>query len=188
MTKIVGIGGLLRHGKDEVADRLVAVHGWIKMGMSDPLNDALLTLDPWIAPMGGFDPPTRYGELHDSVGYVEAKTHPEVRRLLQKLGTEVGRDMIGQNTWTDIMVRNVRRLSDDGVPGIIVTGVRFPNEIRVVKEELGGDLWWVNRPSLGETVHAGHASENSVSGADFDIIIENDKTLKDLYAKVDSLI
>lgn len=194
MSKVVGIGGKLASGKDAIADRLVSVHGWVKLGMSDALAEALYTLDPLIPvprtflgiPLGHKH--VRYRPHVTRLGYVEAKTNPEVRRLLQVLGTEVGRNMIDPDVWTNIMVRKVKSLLESGVPGVVVTGVRFDNEIEAISEELGGSLWWVIRPSLEAGSNSGHASENSVSASDFDRTIWNDSTLRDLYGKVDSLV
>lgn len=209
MSKIIGIGGKLASGKDAVSDHLVAEHGWVKLGMSDALAEALYALNPsvpaegWTAKLGwfrnwlfktffsksqiglGFYVPYQY--LVDEYGYVEAKTNDEARRLLQKLGTEVGRKIIGESTWTDIVVRRAREAAKTA-PGVIITGIRFPNELDMITDELEGELWWVNRPSLQTTSNAGHSSENSVSSVDFDRVLMNDGTLKDLYDKVDDLV
>src|SRR6478735_800868 len=209
MTQIVGIGGKLASGKDAIADYLVSEYGWVKFGMSDALADALYTLDPWIVtikPLKGnsFFKLWRkwfakeeafqdiemigYAALVDRVGYVEAKTNPEVRRLLQVLGTEVGRKQLSDgDLWTGIMERKINKAVADGAPGVIVTGVRFPNEVELF-EQIGADTWWVDRPSLKSTVNAGHASENSVSAVDFELVVRNDGTLEDLYRKVDDLV
>ena len=89
--RLIGLGGKLRAGKDAVADYLEEHHDFVKMGMSDALNDALLKLNPyipteriyadgeWVVPAGIH----RYQDLYDEVGYVEAKKNPEVRRLLR---------------------------------------------------------------------------------------------------------
>lgn len=207
MTRIVGIGGKLASGKDAISDHLVEKHGWVKLGMSDALADALYTLDPMIklpTALGWKNrftaflarlfrvPPrdvyVRYQWLFDGVGYVRAKENPEVRRLLQVLGTEVGRKQIDDNLWVNMMIKKVRAAVETGAPGVIVTGVRFPNELRAILDELQGETWWVNRPTLKDTVNAGHASENSVSAEDFSRVIENDGTLEDLYAKVDQIV
>ena len=204
MTRIVGIGGKLASGKDAVSDHLVEKHGWAKMGMSDALADALFTLNPQIETRDESAPRkffgliplrkktttgvVRYKTILAQLGYVKAKEIPEVRRLLQKLGTEVGRNMISDSVWTDIMERKVKELAATGVPGIIVTGIRFPNELESISENLEGELWWVSRPSLAEGVNSGHASETSVDAADFDRTIINNGTLEDLYKKVDQIV
>lgn len=193
VTRVVGIGGKLASGKDATSDYLVDTYGWVKLGMSDALAKALYTLNPYVLIQRKFllfkwTKWIRYSRLFDAEGYVQAKVNTEVRRLLQTLGTEVGRKQIDDNVWVNMMVKNVRAAVETGVPGVIVTGVRFDNELSAIMETLGGETWWVNRPSLTDTVNAGHASENSVSADDFSIVIENDGTLEDLYAKVDRLV
>ena len=48
MNRLIGLGGKLRAGKDAVGDYLEEKHDFVKLGMSDALNEALLTLNPWI--------------------------------------------------------------------------------------------------------------------------------------------
>lgn len=198
MTQIVGIGGKLASGKDAISDYLVENHGWVKIGMSDALAEALYVLNPWIHQQGflknivgrvtkSWNYTERYQTYVDRVGYVEAKTNPEVRRLLQVLGTEVGRRIISESTWTDIVVRRAKEAAKTA-PGVIITGIRFPNELGMITDELDGELWWVVRPSLAAGSNAGHSSENSVHETDFDRTIRNDGTLDDLYKKVASII
>lgn len=185
---LIGLGGRLRAGKDAVADRLVDEHGFVKLGMSDALHEAMLAIDPIIDEGGGYtqESPVTYSEAIAEYGYVETKARfPEARRLLQKLGTEVGRDMIGENVWVDIMARKVNKLLIAG-RSVVVTGIRFPNEIRLIGQFAGRAIW-VERPSL-EAAAGGHASETSIGPDDFDRAIVNDGTLDDLYAKVDALV
>lgn len=211
VNNIIGIGGKLASGKDAISDHLVEKHGWVKLGMSDALAEALYILDPYV-PIHLPDPKTetglkgmlsrfldrkkrtveiadfqRYSDLFDEVGYVEAKTNEEVRRLLQKLGTEVGRRIISESVWTDIVVRRAKEAAE-AAPGVIITGIRYPNELDMITDELEGELWWVVRPSLQAGSNAGHSSENSVHETDFDRTIRNDGTLEDLYRKVDHII
>lgn len=190
---LIGLGGHLRAGKDEVADRLVAEHGFVKVGMSDPLHEAMLALDPvvdcsWTYDANGHweDGQVHYSELTEAVGYVEAKKNPEVRRLLQKLGTEVGRQMFDENVWTNLTARKVDDLRGAGHP-VVVTGLRFHNEVRAV-QDLGGHTAWVVRPSLEPTAGATHASENSVDENWFGWTIVNDGTLDDLREATDRLL
>lgn len=198
-SPLIGLGGRLRSGKDVVADRLVAEHGYVKLGMSDALHEAMLAIDPIVvvdefvqypegAPGYGWNTPRakmRYSELVEGVGYVEAKKRPEVRRLLQNLGTEVGRNMIGENVWVDIMARKIDDHRGAGHP-VVVTGIRFPNEVQMI-EALFGQAVWLERPGTQAPTEgtAAHASENSVSASDFHWTLHNDSTLAALEAKTD---
>lgn len=193
---VLGLGGKLRSGKDTVADYLVHEYGFVKIGMSDAVNEAMKLINPIVSADEGYI--ERYAALVERVGYAAAKENPEVRRLLQKLGTEVGRHMMGQNVWVDIAERKIREQWAQGKP-VALTGMRFPNEIAMIRN-LGGLNVYVERPSLeisttqpAERVTAAldaaiHASENSVKQEDFSYEIQNDGTLVDLYAATDHMM
>lgn len=184
---VIGLGGRLRSGKDAVADYLVAEHGFAKIGMSDALHLAMLALDPVVEAEFGH-PAIRYTQAIEAIGYVRTKAqYPEVRRLLQKLGTEVGRDMIGENTWVNITARAI----DDHLYAdrrVVVTGIRFPQELQMI-HAFAGRTVWLDRPSeTAAPSAAAHASENGVNADDFDSILLNDGTLEKLYRRVDALL
>jgi hypothetical protein len=172
--RIVGLGGLLRSGKDSFADELVDQFGAVKMGMSDPLIKALTTLDPLI-PLEESTETIRLSELVERVGYVNAKKEPEVRALLQRFGTEVGREQFGKDFWVDIAASRVLDVAETG-RAVVITGIRFPNEVDMIGR-IGGESVWIERPGL---VTAGHPSESSVHADDFDTVIHNDGDLLDL--------
>lgn len=183
---LIGLGGYLRSGKDEVAGILEERYGFVRLGMSDALHEALLAIDPIIsvtATSNFMDDPEieqwRYSEAIEEFGYVKTKeTFPEARRLLQALGTEVGRDMIGTNTWSDIMARKVEALLKQG-RSVVATGIRFPNEVQMLRSFAGAAVW-VDRPGF-EPSASSHASETSVRSDDFDMVIRNAGTLEQLH-------
>ncbi|MGL4998004.1 MAG: 5' nucleotidase, NT5C type [Cetobacterium sp.] len=197
--RVWGVGGLLRAGKDTVADCLVEEYGWVKMGMSEPLADALYALNPIIEVPGmmivsktekQLTYQKRYQELVDEVGYTEAKTNPEVRRLLQVLGTEVGREMIDENVWADIAYRNIESHLKAG-RSVVLTGVRFQNELDMIhKFGNTGHSIFVTRPDVEAEAGAlgGHTSETSLSAEDFQTVLDNSATIEDLQKKVNELL
>ena len=203
MPLVIGIGGRLAAGKDEVADHLVATHGFIKMGMSDPLADALYVLNPRIGIAGDSDIVKEqfiFGQLYsyqdiiDTVGYVEAKTIPEVRSWLQKLGTEVGRDMLGKNIWVKAAESRIREQLNNN-QNVVITGIRFPNELEMVNRLGNEENWfsgatlWISRPGLSTSKEAAqHASEGSVSEFDFQYNISNNGSRNDLYETADRFL
>lgn len=201
MPLVILVGGRLTAGKDEFADRLVAEHGFRKLGMSDTLAEALYTLNPVIPIHDDWRPggpiAYRYRELVDGVGYVEAKKNPEVRRLLQVLGTEVGRRLLDSDIWVKAAKRKILRLVDFG-HDVVLTGIRFENEIALDHElndqhgpnqrELAATSVWVDRPSLPIPDPAAHASEASLSASDFQYVLTNDKDLKALREASDGLL
>ena len=61
------------------------------------------------------------------------ETRLSVGRLLQLLGTELGRDVFGEDLWVQELARRWRAR---GEPPLIVTDVRFPNEFEFLKTML----------------------------------------------------
>lgn len=176
MPSLILLGGYATAGKDEVADELVRAYGWHKTYFSKPLEQALLALDPWVPSGRGLNGYIRYADLHAEVGYQESKNNPEVRRLLQTLGTQVGRDIIGPNTWTDIIGREIDLMFEQGY-SVLVTGTRYPNEFEMAKK-YNGITVWVDR--LGLRPVNSHSSDNSLLPAQFDVILKNHGDLDDL--------
>lgn len=203
---IVVIGGLATSGKDTVADYLVEKHGFYKTFMSKPLLEALIALDP-IIPLGRAEAELfaeayarhtgiarhpvpvntmylHYTDLLEVLSYDESKRNPEVRRLLQKLGTEVGRDMFSESVWLDIVVKEVAEQDNRG-RDVVVTGVRFPNELARFRE-LGAASWRIERPGVEPA--QGHSGELQLTAADFGRVINNAGTIADLRTSVDEIV
>lgn len=210
LPPLVGMGGLKGHGKDAFADFLVEDHGYFKTFMSEPLTQALSLVGPrgpWVrldfdvygAQAGEF---IRYASLVELVGYTEAKKHKDAREYLQGLGTEVGRNMLGENVWTDIALEKIRAARAAGHP-VVITGIRYANELELIRE-LGGWSVWIDRPlptperhpltdaideALGiKSTTETHSSETSLSAEDFDIVVENDSTLQALREQARSFV
>lgn len=178
---IVGMGGRKESGKDAVADFLVEEHGYTKHEMSSVLHDILMVLDPLVvvraheASISEFVRPgfMRYSTLCATIGYVEAKRYREVRRLLQAMGTDVGRNMISEDVWVDVMRHKITNTKGN----VVFTGVRYPNELRML-HNLGGTAVWVNRPGL--PAGDAHSSETSLGQRDFDMVLDNTADLHHL--------
>ena len=104
-----------------------------------------------------------------------------VRRILQTLGTEWGREQITDDVWVRCWEAQASRHDR-----VIVDDVRFLNEAQAVKAK-GGQMWKVVRTNA---VHDGlHASEGGLDDWDgFDAVIQNDGSLSDLRAKVLALL
>lgn len=175
---VIGLGGKLMAGKDLCADYLVDKYGYVKLGMSDVLAEAVYTLNPIIWPTGrmsGIIDPIRYQDGVDLHGYTEAKKNPEVRRLLQVFGTEIGRKMFGEDFWVAQAEARVHAQLDLG-NRVVLTGVRYENELQMI--QFMGKAWWIDRPGFGDT--GSHASENSVDPGRFDRTIINSGSIEKL--------
>lgn len=176
---VIGLSGYARSGKDAVAKILVEEHGYVRVSWADKLREALYALNPIVGIVQGG--PVHYQPLIDGLGYEAAKDHgvfgSEVRRLLQRLGTEAGRGVLGSNVWVDALVGSLR-------PGLsyVIPDTRFPNEAEAVTARLGGQVWRVLRP--GSAPVNGHESETALDGWQFDAHLKNDGTLDDLRETV----
>ena len=83
-------------------------------------------------------------------------------------------------------------------PNWIITDMRFPNELKAVKDRNGITIR-VNRPDVLTNSITGksfpikvhrkeHESETSLDSAIFDYVIQNDGTLEDLIQKVREIL
>lgn len=167
--QIIGLSGYAGSGKDTAALGLIT-DGWERRSFADVLRAFCYAQNPLVkradeAFMGGYEYlPLR--ELVDEAGWERAKVeNPEVRELLQRTGTEAGRDVLGANVWVDAVMNN---LPDAPV---VVTDVRFGNEYAAIKAA-GGHVVRIERPGIGP-VNA-HESDRALDGFQFDRTIRND--------------
>lgn len=193
---IVGLTGKAGSGKDTVADRLVARHGFQKMAFAEPLKRVLRTVDPYI----GFDPmsPSQIltvTQALEKCGGEEGvkKLFPAYRRYLQKLGTE-GIRSIDAEFWVKAAMLELDKLPENA--RVVFTDCRFPNEANALHAYTGKDwrtatseVWQVERQDelRGNGDVAPHASEEHVGRMGEQITVYNNSTLEDLYWCVDSL-
>jgi hypothetical protein len=110
------------------------------------------------------------------------------RVALQTLGSEWGRGRLGQDIWVNnILSRAKQAIVDSDYTGVIISDVRFENELAAVKAA-GGKVILVERPGkLPDTVGGSHASETEQQGFDksaFSFMIQNDGSLSDLYEDI----
>lgn len=191
---LVGLCGFARSGKDTVAQHMVS-QGWTRVAFADKLRDMLYALNPIIAldthevfQMGFEDPVAKVEEgirlrtIVDNETWDEAKVnHVEIRQLLQRLGTEAGRECVDDNLWVSLAEE---KIESAGGP-VVVADCRFPNEVQMVRRR-GGTLIWIEREGVG-AVNA-HASEHSIMENDCDYTIWNSGTLETLYESVETIL
>lgn len=175
---IIGLSGYARSGKDTVADILIANAGFERIAFADKLRAALYALNPIldIVPERGA---IFLQEVIDEFGWDGVKGTvfgPEVRRLLQRMGTEAGRNVLGENIWVDATFKD---LDDD--KNYVSTDCRFWNEAKSVKAKFG-EVWRITRPGVGPIND--HISEIGLDKWEFDRHIRNDGTLADLQYNV----
>lgn len=161
---VIGIAGLARTGKDTLVNFILAArgHGY-RYGFADPIKRMLLALnidctDPfWI------------GNKESEIPALGVS----LRRLMQTLGTEWGRELINPDLWV-ILAKQV--LADNG-PGMLISDVRFENEAKWIRS-VGGRIIHIRR--FDRLVVEGHVSEAGIPALPEDILIHNNGTLEQL--------
>lgn len=195
--EIVGLSGYARSGKDEAAKVLVEEFGFTRVAFADKLREVLYQLNPILdarqvvyGTTGWNETPTvvtQYTLLQnviDAVGWDNYKSGPhgpEIRRLLQRLGTEAGRQTLWDSIWVDAAFANATEDSR-----IVVTDCRFPNEAEAIKSR-GGVIWRIERRGVGPAVGTDgtvHPSETSLDDWKFDDIIYNTGPLDAYHRKI----
>jgi hypothetical protein len=161
---IIGLAGYAQSGKDTMGRILVEEHGFTRIAFADTLRDMLYAMNPlveWENKNG------EYGvwfvqDIVDTFGWEFAKksvaerSTSGVRHLLQRLGTEAGRDILGQNIWVDTAMKKAAEVKNGRV---VFTDVRFPNEADAITEA-GGTLWRMQR--AGQSAVNTHVSERAL--------------------------
>lgn len=181
---IIALSGYAGAGKDSVADVLVAERGFVKYAWADTLRLAASELNPIVAADDISNSGVlRYNDVIDMVGYTEAKIRfPEVRLVLQRLGTEVGRNLISDNVWVDATLRRIER---ECLPldNVVISDTRFTNEAVAVKNLSDQNLVVrVTRPGVGP--ESDHSSEVSLDDYSFDFIFDNSGDMSELHKGV----
>jgi hypothetical protein len=188
---IIGLSGYARSGKDEAAKVLVEQFGFERIAFADKLRDFLYALNPIVDinvvvhPFDdengklrlGYEPQNvRLKEVIDRNGwdgYKETRYGAEIRGLLQRLGTEAGRNVLWDSIWIDAAFHGL-----DPAGNYVVTDCRFPNEAEAVRSR-NGAVVRITRSGVGPA--NGHASETSLDDYEFDYRIDNSGTLEEYH-------
>lgn len=182
--QLILISGKKRHGKDQVAEYLadnLRSRGLqpVRWSYADPLKKAAQTIF-----LLSDDQITGLKEIFDP------RWQMTPREILQKLGTEVGRQ-IHSDVWVlSLVLRAKNYLATNPSGVILVPDTRFPNEIDVIKQH----FQWVKtirvvRPGLPATPFDTHPSETSLDDRnDWSAVIRNASGLETLRKKVDELL
>ena len=189
MPQVIAVHGFARSGKDTIAGFLKEA-GYERLAFADALRDVIYRLNPQIEV--GFQTTDRYGnpseiiehfrlqQIIDTDGWEMAKSAiPEIRRLMQVMGTEAGRNILGTDIWVDVVMRQIKENPDKKY---VITDLRFHNELAAL-DQYGPDVLFVKvkRPGVGPIND--HPSDAGLADTEFDVILENDGSLEELRDK-----
>lgn len=176
MKSLIALTGKAGAGKDTVADFLWMEYGFQKMSFADPLRDAAQAIFG-LAPSLFTD-----RQLKEQV-LPEWGMSP--RKLLQLLGTEAVKPLFGADIWIKRFMKSYRLIED--TDNVVISDCRFNLEAEAIRAR-GGIVVHLLRPEQPLIPESGHVSEAGVVFGPGDIVLENDGTIDQLYAKVANLV
>jgi len=182
---LIGIHGKAGTGKDLVAEYLRQNYGLFPVAFATPIKHALVYLlqDAYRLTLSHFDGPIKE--------VVIPGLGKSPRQLTQSMGTDWGRDQVNPEVWMRIAaatIRDRRALATSielPFPGVVVTDVRFKDEAQWIRSN-GGAVLHLYRAEAKQVNQ--HVSEDGGSVGPDDLIINNNGTIKELQAKLSSVM
>jgi hypothetical protein len=195
---IIGICGFIGSGKDTVADYLVNFHEFRRESFANTLKDAVAAVFGWDRTLlEGRTKEAREWREQVDPWWAERLAMPTLtpRWVLQYWGTEVCRRAFHDDIWIASLENKIRNSKDN----VVISDCRFPNEISSIRST-GGTIVWVQRGDLPDWYDVAvaanqghnyavqelkmrkiHASETAWVGTDFDVVVDNNGSIDDLY-------
>jgi len=191
---IIGLVGFIGSGKGAAGDILQGL-GFTQQSFAGSVKDIASVMFAWPRHLleGDTEESRSFREMPD-INWSEKFKRPFTpREALQKIGTEVGRDIFHKDFWVQLLDAKVNSVDD-----YVITDVRFPNEIEWIHKR-GGIVIEIQRgknPSWYESLSTiknedlrnlymkdfqVHESEWAWVGQPIDYIIQNDTTKRGLY-------
>ena len=202
---IIGICGFIGSGKDTVADYLVNFHEFRRESFASTLKDAVAAVFGWDRTLlEGRTKEAREWREQVDPWWAERLAMPTLtpRWVLQYWGTEVCRRAFHDDIWIASLENKLRTSKDN----VVISDCRFPNEIQSIRDA-GGKIVWVQRGELPDwydtAIEANlghnyavqdlkmrkiHASETAWVGTNFDTIIDNNRSIDDLYQQAKLIV
>lgn len=169
--QLIGLHGRAHSGKDTVAVILRERHGFARTAFAQPIKDALCILfQSFGLTRAHFEDPQL--KEADLPGMCRSP-----RYLMQTLGTEWGRHLVGEDLWIAHLERRTKYYGSR----IVVTDVRYEDEAQWIRAQ-GGRVWHITRRDIA-AVRA-HSSEEGLRIDGQDLVIDNNSTLEELEAAV----
>ena len=201
---IIGFVGLIGSGKDTAADYLVNFHEFRRESFAGTLKDAVSMVFGWDRTLleGRTKQAREWREQRDDWWSNRLDMEITPRWILQWWGTEVCR----KGFHNDIWIASLEKKLHDSKDNIVISDCRFPNEIKSIKDAGGIVVRVVRGPEpewydIAVQANAGnksyqdiltargiHPSETSWIGTKFDAVLDNNKTIDDLFSQIKNLV
>ena len=206
---IIGFVGFIGSGKDTAADYLVNFHGFRRDSFANTLKDAVAAVFGWdrVLLEGRTKEAREWREQRDEWWSDRLGKDITPRHILQYWGTEVCRQGFHDDIWIASLENKMRKTGDN----IVISDVRFPNEIKAIKSAGGKvvrvvrgadpewyqDAWNMNQGPTNMSWSISkmrmeqrkiHASETAWIGKGIDLEIDNNGSIDQLFAQIKNLV
>jgi hypothetical protein len=176
---IIGIVGAIGAGKTTAARYLEARYDFTRFRIAEPIKQMLYAV--------GLTWEDIDGARKEEPSALLCGKSP--RYAMQTLGTEYGRDLIGEDLWVNLLLRTIDR-SD--ATRVVVDDIRFPNEVAMIRAA-GGRIIRIFHHAAEERVLSGvgaHLSEALWQDAALaaDVVVNNYSDHEFLYTQLDACI
>lgn len=174
----------MQSGKSEVASCLETAHGYTLVKFAGPLKDMARALFEGMG-YGKCDIQAMVegGLKEKAIPGFDTTTTP--RLIMQTLGTEWGREAIQNDLWIKVARAKAMKIIEAG-GRVVIDDLRFPNEHDFIWSFPGSEVWQITRP--GTEAYADHPSEGLLNDHDFDMILDNDGTIAELWDAVEAYL
>lgn len=173
LPRLVALCGSAGSGKSAAADYLVLHYGYRRVKFAGPLKNMLRAI--------GLTHAEIEGDAKESKSEMLCGRTP--RYVMQTLGTEWGRHIVGADLWVNLWQERVTKLAaDNPATRIVVDDMRFPNEMGAVAQ-LGGRRIMLHR-ATAQGKAGDHVSETALPVDNDMRVIINDGDLAQLHHAV----
>lgn len=138
---LIGVVGFAGSGKGTIGDILTRDYQFVRLSFADALKDAVSVIFGWDRKMleGDTKESREWREMVDPWWSDKFGYNVTPRLMLQKMGTEAGREVFHDEIWIHTVAK---RMNDH--EHVVIPDVRFANEIDFIRKS-GGFIVQVNR-------------------------------------------
>jgi len=197
---IVGLVGFIGSGKGTVSSYLKDTYNFQNLSFAKTLKDAVANIFHWPRNLlEGDTSESRQWREEIDIWWANRLDIPHLtpRWVLQNLGTNVIRKEFHDDMWIASLERSLLDLEGN----YVISDLRFPNEIKMLKNQ-NSKIWWIQRGDLPVWYNTAYYDKNQMSlkfptvheseyawinQARYTVIINNG-TLEDLHAQVDTCL
>lgn len=180
---IICLVGYIGSGKDTAAEYLIKNHNFKKMSFAQKVKDVAATVFGWNREqLEGLTPADR-----DWREQLDPYWGLSPRDAMQKIGTEMFRNMISPDVWVKCLLKNLEGCQEN----VVITDCRFQNEYDAMKRHEALFVF-IDRNNFNQNTQncCKHVSESFICKLreKCDAIISNNGTIEDMHQQLKQLL